>query len=453
MKTSLVTALTLLMLGLLVALPLLGVMAAGLPLGRYLEFPPHSHYVAHHAFSWPVFAGLALLILGVIAPFILRMLSGSQAEDGRNHSPPRTQRAQMMPALLVRIMARCSLRSMRSNHPGRPPAPAARRFPAWGWLGIAGGICFWILAWSRFTWFTPLQAFTFSPLWFSYIAVVNALTWRRTGQCMLTHQPRFFLLLFPVSAAFWWSFEYLNRFVQNWYYTGVDGLPPWEYFLFATLPFSTVLPAVLGTYQLLAAYPRLSNGLTGVFIIPANADRPQSGANCRINGGVSGSCRTEPVFSHSSQVAASSAPTIQFSIRLNSRWIAGTVLILSAAGLAGIGAWPDYIFPLLWLAPLGLLASLQTLAGRPPAILAGPARGDWRRVVLLALAALICGIFWEMWNFYSAAKWVYAVPFVNRFHIFEMPVLGYAGYLPFGLECALIGDLLADWLKRRTILS
>jgi hypothetical protein len=46
-----------------------------------------------------------------------------------------------------------------------------------------------------------------------------------------------------------------------------------------------------------------------------------------------------------------------------------------------------------------------------------------------------------MWNFHSLAKWIYAVPFVNRFHLFEMPLLGYAGYLPFGLECAVIGDM------------
>ena len=40
-----------------------------------------------------------------------------------------------------------------------------------------------------------------------------------------------------------------------------------------------------------------------------------------------------------------------------------------------------------------------------------------------------------MWNFWSLPKWHYSVPLVQAFHIFEMPVLGYAGYLPFGLEC------------------
>jgi hypothetical protein len=31
---------------------------------------------------------------------------------------------------------------------------------------------------------------------------------------------------------------------------------------------------------------------------------------------------------------------------------------------------------------------------------------------------------------------------VHRYLIFEMPLLGYAGYLPFGLQCAVVGSLL-----------
>jgi hypothetical protein len=49
-----------------------------------------------------------------------------------------------------------------------------------------------------------------------------------------------------------------------------------------------------------------------------------------------------------------------------------------------------------------------------------------------------------MWNFHSLARWEYAIPFVHRFPVFEMPVLGYAGYLPFGLECAAVGRLLSE---------
>jgi len=60
----------------------------------------------------------------------------------------------------------------------------------------------------------------------------------------------------------------------------------------------------------------------------------------------------------------------------------------------------------------------------------------------VALAALVCGLFWEMWNYGSLAHWEYSVPLVHRFEIFHMPLLGYSGYLPFGLECLAIGKLL-----------
>ena len=67
---------------------------------------------------------------------------------------------------------------------------------------------------------------------------------------------------------------------------------------------------------------------------------------------------------------------------------------------------------------------------------------DRRRIFRFCLAALICGFFWELWNGYSLAKWIYAVPYVHRFPLFEMPILGYAGYLPFGLECAVVAQLI-----------
>ena len=71
--------------------------------------------------------------------------------------------------------------------------------------------------------------------------------------------------------------------------------------------------------------------------------------------------------------------------------------------------------------------------------------GDWRTIVRLSLAAVICGCFWEMWNMHSLARWVYDVPYVGRFKIFEMPLLGYAGYGPFGWECAAVAMVFGLW--------
>lgn len=340
---------------LLLVLPLAGILLAGKPLQRYLEFPPLTQYVEHAAFSWVAFLVLSLLILAVILPFVLRVLRSQPDTD-------------------------------------TPPKPMYH-FPSWGWLGVAIIGVNWVLAWNRFAWFAPLQSFTFSPFWFGYILVVNSLTYHRSGHCMLRDRPKYTAWLFIVSAVFWWYFEYLNRFVQNWHYEGIGNLSELQYFLYATLPFSTVLPAVLGTRELLGTYPRLSRGLQD-FV---------------------------PIRTHQPRVWA---------------W---AVLIISCLSLTGLGIWPNLLFPFLWLAPLFIITSLQAIRGRPT-LFSDLARGNWRHIALLALAALICGFFWELWNLHSQAKWIYNVPFVGRFKLFEMPVLGYAGYLPFGLECAVVAD-------------
>jgi len=79
-----------------------------------------------------------------------------------------------------------------------------------------------------------------------------------------------------------------------------------------------------------------------------------------------------------------------------------------------------------------ILDPINNLLGRKSA-LAHIAVGDWRFFVL-PLAGLICGFFWEMWNYYALPKWYYTIPYVGFAKIFEMPLLGYSGYLPFALE-------------------
>ncbi len=258
----------------------------------------------------------------------------------------------------------------------------------------------WIMAWNRFQWFSAFQRHTFPVLWMGYILTVNALCFSRSGTCPVVEFPFRFIALFFLSSFFWWFFEYLNRFVQNWHYQGVERFTAMEYMAFASLSFSTVLPAVYSTYRWLASFERVNSGLSRF-----PAFRP---------------CRH--------------------------RSIAVAILILSGAGLFLIGVLPDFLFPLLWVSPLLTVTAIQVLSGRPH-IFSSLQHGDWREVVLGPWSALICGLFWEMWNFHSLAKWTYAVPFVDRFHVFEMPVLGYGGYLPFGLECLMICRMVPGWSR------
>ena len=103
----------------------------------------------------------------------------------------------------------------------------------------------------------------------------------------------------------------------------------------------------------------------------------------------------------------------------------------------GIVLIPQYTFPLLWLSPLFVFLLIQSLLGEP-CILEHADGRNWSLVLRFACAALVCGLCWETWNYYAVAKWVYAVPFVHRFQIWEMPLIGFAGYLPFGVECAAV---------------
>lgn len=336
---------------LLVALPLAGLVVAGKPVTPYLAFPPRTEFVPHAPFAWGPFAVLALPACGALALFAVAL---ARARPATSRLP-------------------------------------ARAFPAWGWLGVALLAWSWILAWSEAT---PAEwrRQTFTPLWLGYILVVNAFAARQAGCCLLTRHPGFFLALFPASAAFWWLFEYLNQFTRNWYYAGIQARDGLDYFLQATPPFSTVLPAVISTWWWLRHWPRVRTmTLSPLPLTPG-------------------------------------AASVAFA--------AGTAL------LAAIGLAPEALFAMLWLAPALVLFGLSRLVVGQ-SLLDSLAAGDWRPLLQPALAALACGLLWELWNWGSLAKWHYSVPYAQVLQVFEMPLLGYAGYLPFGLNCALAADLVS----------
>jgi hypothetical protein len=291
---------------LLIGLPLAGCFWAGHPMTQYLEFPPQTRYVVHAPFSgWAflLYTALILLVVGLVAGQAL-------------HKPKRQTSTTV---------------------------PSKKNFPWWGWLALVCCAICWVLAWTRFPWFATLQPHTFFPLWLSFIILINAICYMRSGCCMITDRPIYFYRLFLASAIFWWFFEYLNRFVQNWYYTGFM-YSPYEYFLLATLSFTTVLPAVLSVQDLLRTIPTLENNF----------------------------CQMRPI--------SCQHPTL----------LAWLCLLLACAGLFGIGILPDLLFPLLWISPLLMLACLQQVFGKP-SVLSFLATGDWRQPVSAAIAALICG--------------------------------------------------------------
>jgi hypothetical protein len=153
----------------------------------------------------------------------------------------------------------------------------------------------------------------------------------------------------------------------------------------------------------------------------------------------------KPVFLRSTPEAQrSGVKKTGFSVTSRHLWITlyGAVFLF-----AGVLFLPTYFFPFTWVWLFLFVDALNFLRGRA-SLIAQASRGDWRNVAALALAGTVCGFFWEMWNFYALPKWYYTVPFVGFAKMFEMPLLGYAGYLPFAWELYALYHLVWGVLRR-----
>jgi hypothetical protein len=74
-------------------------------------------------------------------------------------------------------------------------------------------------------------------------------------------------------------------------------------------------------------------------------------------------------------------------------------------------------------------------------------QGKIDKLLSLFLAGAVCGFLWEFWNYWAETKWIYTLPFLQNPKIFEMPVAGFLGFLPFAVECYVM------WIFIKTILK
>ncbi|MFQ5774611.1 MAG: hypothetical protein ACE5GS_08850 [Kiloniellaceae bacterium] len=91
----------------------------------------------------------------------------------------------------------------------------------------------------------------------------------------------------------------------------------------------------------------------------------------------------------------------------------------------------------LWLGWVLLLDPVNHRLGAP-SLISDWARGRWGRTLALMAAGLTCGLLWEFWNYWAAAKWTYDLAFLGpleHYRYFEMPWVGMLGFPPFALEC------------------
>jgi hypothetical protein len=241
----------------------------------------------------------------------------------------------------------------------------------------------WYLSWAKLGW---LSEYAFFPLWVGYILIVNGTTEVIYQDSLIRRMKGDFLYLFVISIPLWWFFEAVNSVVQNWHYVFATPVSTLRYTLQASLNFSTVVPAVL----------------SAAFLTHRVAERLVS-----------------PTLGLGKSLQLSNSTAV---------WS----IVLSVAMFATIVLFPKEAFPLVWIAPIGLLEALAYYQ-KVPLLLEDISRGRYRLTASLMIGTLFTGFWWELWNYYSLPKWIYTIPYVGFWKVFEMPMLGYFGYLFFGL--------------------
>lgn len=267
------------------------------------------------------------------------------------------------------------------------------KFPLHFWFGLVLTLVSWYLNWSldglRTHW-------GFFPLWLGFSITIDGMVYYRKGTSLIKRSKLFFILLFVISAPAWWLFEFFNIFMQNWFYDGREYFTDFEYFLLASLSFSTVMPAVFGMAELAGTFKWIKNLGKWKTISPSN--------------------KNLAIF-----------------------FIIGLLLIL------GIITIPKFVYPFVWIAVYFIIEPINAkLKNRN--FFNHLKFGDWRPLIALSIGCLMAGFFWELWNYYSYPKWIYELPLVDFLDIFEMPILGYIGYIPFSWELFALFHLVAGIL-------
>jgi hypothetical protein len=233
-------------------------------------------------------------------------------------------------------------------------------------------------------WSERVDLWRFAICWWGVLLALDGAVRLRHGASPLA-RARDLVACAAASVLFWDLFELLDLRLRDWWYVGVPRTPI-AGAAFSALCFATVLPAV-----------RL-----GLSLI---SPRPDAGVR-------------------STPPAPRAAPTL---------------FALFAASLGLVLAFPAVAFPLAWLLLWFLfeaeLARRRDAEPRLPGPLQAWRAGDRAVLVRLLALALPVGLLWEALNSGAARGWVYTVPHFESAKLFEMPLPGYLGYLPFLLEC------------------
>ena len=268
-----------------------------------------------------------------------------------------------------------------SGRAGSSPGRPAGKLPRYALAGLfmigLGELLLFTGSYWAGVYFTPFQ-------WTGYLLFMDGLHKKISGSSIISDHFGEFLLLLAISIGSWLLFEAYNLLLKNWTYVGLPESRLLRYLGYGW-SFATISPGIFLTCQVL---------------------------NDLLPGGSPPAARP----------------------RLDSRLFGG----LTGLGLVCLAApllWPStWMAPLVWMGFALFLDPLNhRLGGR--SILAEFFGGHRRSLGVFFLSGLACGLLWEFWNYWAVAKWHYDVPYLGHIKLFEMPVLGFLGFLPFTVEC------------------
>ncbi|MEW5691905.1 MAG: hypothetical protein AB1765_01260 [Candidatus Hydrogenedentota bacterium] len=254
-------------------------------------------------------------------------------------------------------------------------------FPLYGIIAIIALILSEILMFKRiepfYTLFTPIQ-------WTFYILICDSIIFYKKKSSLITTYFDDFLTMLPISIFCWYIFEWYNLIFENWKYSGLPEckLLTWLGYAWS---FATIFPGIFITADILTLFTPLSKITIKPFIISKNG---------------------------------------------KIIWFIVGVTLLSLPLIFQ----NEWMCPPVWLGFIFLLEPVNQLLSRD-SLLNDLAQGKIGRIIILCISGIICGILWEFWNYWPGAKWEYFVPYWPWFKIFEMPFIGYLGFIPFAIEC------------------
>ena len=326
--------------------------------------------------------------------------------------------------LLGVILLAAMIAALGSRYGARKKA----RIPPWGFPGLAIIMLAEALLFLRVPW-VPIY---FTPIvWTGYLLLVDSLVYSVRGSSFLAGSVRGFITLAACSVPLWLIFEAYNLRLRNWTYVGL----PQNIFLRWLgygWSFATIWPAIFETADLLSA-------LAGR---PETMEMPRFPSLAKEGPGVVGPYATppNPLLNEVGRQLGSSEGSPQF-------WQA-PLLVPFVLGLAclviPLVAPPrlgGYLFGAVWVGFVLLLDPINySWGGR--SFGRDLARGDSARLAAFLSSGLVCGILWEFWNYWAAAKWLYIFPMWQNWKVFEMPAPGFLGFPPFAVECAVMCEFL-----------